>query len=146
MEKYYVYHHELVAFSCFFRVTFIVLSLLQLTRIFFFIVDPGKVTAEYYNNLTLFDVQTLLDRPDFKQQMPTETGGPDNMVSVSNLDDNSSYKLAAYFVTPITGNYTFAVSCDNKCNVYFNHGPNVNRTNHKIIKLASHTTRFTFNE
>ena len=91
-------------------------------------------------------MQSLLDGAEIEQQMPTKTGALDNMVSASNLDDYFGYKLAAYFVAPITGNYIFTVSYDNMCSVYFNHGPKVNRINHKIIKLTSHTPRFTFNK
>ena len=63
-----------------------------------------------------------------------QTGALDNMVSAKDLDDKFVYKLAAYFVAPMTGSYIFTASCDNKCNVYFKHGPNVKRTNHKITK------------
>ena len=94
----------------------------------------------------MLDVQSLLDRADSKKQVPTKTGALDNMVSAKNLDENFGYKLAAYFVAPMTGNYTFTVSCDNKCNVYFKHGPKVNRTNYKIIELKSWTFRFKFDQ
>ena len=97
-------------------------------------VDPGKVAAEYYSNITPSDVQEVLDNADSKQQMPTETGALDNILSAKDLDDKFGYKLAAYFVALMTGSYIFTASCDNKCNVYFKHGPNVNRTNHKITK------------
>ena len=91
----------------------------DLQELFSFIVDPGNVTAEYYSNIASLDVQSLLDRADFKQQVPTKTGALDNMVSARNLDNKFGYKLAAYFVAPMTGNYIFTVSCDDKCNVYF---------------------------
>ena len=118
----------------------------DLQELFSFNVGPGKVTAEYYSNITSFDVQSLLDRADFKQQVPTETGSLDNMVSARNLDDKFGYKLAAYFVAPMTGIYIFTASCDDKCNVYLKHGPNVNRANHKIIELTSWTPRFKFDK
>ena len=78
--------------------------------------------------------------------MPTETGALDHMVSAKDLDDEFGYKVAADFVAPMTGSYIFTASCDNKCNVYFKHGPKVNRTNHKIIELTSWTRRFEFDK
>ena len=108
--------------------------------------DPGKVTAEYYGEMTSFVVQSLLDRTDFKQKNPTQTGTLDNMVSAKNVDNNFGYRLAAYFVAPMSGNHIFTVSCDAKCNVYFKHGPNIDRTNYKIIELTSWTSRFQFDK
>ena len=135
-----------LSFLAFFELPISFFLCFHLQELFSFNVDLGNVTAEYYSKIPSFDVQSLLDRTDSKQQLPTKTGALDNMVSARNLDDNFGYKLAAYFIAPMTGNYIFTVSCDNKCNVYFKHGPNVNRANHKIIELTSWTPRFKFDK
>ena len=96
--------------------------------------------------MTSFDVQSLLDRADLKKKKPTKTGILDNMVSGKNVNNSNGYRLASYFVAPMTGNHAFAVSCNRTCNVYFRHGPNIDRKNHKIIELKSPTSRFQFDK
>ena len=96
--------------------------------------------------MTLFDVQSLFDRADFKQKQPTQTGTLYNMVFGKDMDNNYGYRLAAYFVAPMSGNHIFTVPCNAKCNVYFKHGPNIDRTNYKIIELTSWTSRFLFDQ
>ena len=96
--------------------------------------------------MTSFVVQSLLDRTYFKQKDPIQTGTLDNMLSAKNLDDNFGYRLAAYFIAPMSGNHIFTVSCDEKCNVYFKHGPTIDRTKYKIIELTSWTSRFQFDK
>ena len=109
-------------------------------------IDLGKVTAEFYTSVAPVVVQTLLDRADFKQKDPIQTGELDNMVSASYYDKNIGYRMAGFFVVPMSGNHIFTVACDDKCNVYFNHGPKVNRTNYKIIEVKSWTSRFMFDK
>ena len=96
--------------------------------------------------MTSLDVQGLLDRADFKQKEPTKTGILDNMVSGKNVSSTNGYRLAAYFVAPMSGNHIFTVSCNAACNVYFKHGPNIDRTNYKIMELMSSTSRFQFDK
>ena len=108
--------------------------------------DLGKVRAEFYSSVTPVVVQTLLDRADFKQKDSIQTGVLDNMVSAMYYYKNIGYRMTGFFVAPMSGNHIFTVSCDDKCNVYFNHGPNVNRTNYKIIEVTSWTSRFTFDK
>ena len=96
--------------------------------------------------MTSFVVRSLLDRTDFKQKDPTQTGTLDNVLSAKNVDDNFGYRLAAYFIAPMSGTHIFTVSCDAKCNVYFKHGPTIDRTNYKIIELTSWTSRFQFDK
>ena len=94
--------------------------------------------------MTSFVVQSLLDRTDFKQKNPTQTGRLDNMVVAKNVNDNFGCRLAACFVAPMIGNHIFTVPCNAKCNVYFKHGPNIDYTKYKIIELTSWTSRFQF--
>ena len=68
------------------------------------------------------------------------------MISAKNVDDNFAYRLAEYFVAPMSGYHIFTVSCYAKCNIYFKHGPNIDRTNYKIIELTSWTSRFQFDK
>ena len=96
--------------------------------------------------MTSFVAQSVLNRTDFKQKDPTQTGTLDNMVSAKNVDDNFGYRLAACFIAPMSGNHIFTVSCDAKCNVYFKHGPTIDFTNYKIIELTSWTSRFQFDK
>ena len=87
--------------------------------------------------MTSFVVPSLLDGTDFKQRDPTRTGSLDNMVSAGFVDDNFGYRLATYFMSPMSGNHIFTVSCDARCNVYFKHGPTTDRKTYKIIELTS---------
>ena len=43
--------------------------------------------------------------------------------------------MAGFFVALMSGNNIFTVACGENCKVYFNHGPNINHTNSKIIEL-----------
>ena len=89
----------------------------------------------------------MLDGTYFEQENPTETGALDNMVSANyvGLPYNVAYRMARFFVAPMSGNHIFTVACDDKCTVYFNHGPSITRTNYKIIELNRYTTRLRFN-
>ena len=69
-----------------------------------------------------------------------------NMVFGKDMDKNFGYRLAAYFVAPMSGNHSFTVSCNAKCNLYFKHGPNIDRTNYEVIELTSWTSRFLFDK
>ena len=69
-----------------------------------------------------------------------------NMVFGKDMDKNFGYRLAAYFVAPMSGNHIFTVSCNAKCNLYFKHGPNIDRTNYEVIELTSWTSRFLFDK
>ena len=109
-------------------------------------IDLGKVTAEFYTSVAPVVVQTLLDRADFKQKDPIQTGELDNMVSASYYDKNIGYRMAGFFVAPMSGNNIFTVACGENCKVYFNHGPNVNHTNSKIIEFKKITCRFKFDQ
>ena len=109
-------------------------------------IDLGKVNAEFYSRVTPADVQSLLNRVDFKENKPTQNGTLDNMVSANDIDNNFGYSLAAYFIAPMSGYHIFTVSCDATCTVYFNHAPNTNRTNYRIIELKSWTSRFEFDK
>ena len=75
-------------------------------------IDLGKVTAEFYTSVAPVVVQTLLDRADFKQKDPIQTGKLDNMVSASYYDKNIGYRMAGFFIAPMSGNHIFTVPCD----------------------------------
>ena len=90
----------------------------------------------------------LSEGTNFELKDPTQTGALDNMVSASYNGslENIAYRMTGFFVAPMSGNHIFTVACYFWCRVYFNHGPNVNRTNHKIIELNKYTHRLRFNQ
>ena len=95
----------------------------------------------------------MLDGTYFEQKDPTKTEVLDNMVSANYVDFgyNIAYRMARFFVSAMSGNYIFTVSCDDMCTVYtvswdgictvyFNHGiDNIRRTKYKIIELKNAT-------
>lgn len=106
--------------------------------------DPGKVTAEVYITSSSVEIETLLDMVAFKRNNANQKGKLDNMASAVYALRNIGYRMEAYFVAPMSGNHVFTVSCKSKCNVYFNHGPSLNRTDYRIIEMSSATSRFKF--
>ena len=113
---------------------------------FFRIAEPGKVAAEFYGNNSNAELQMLLAGTDLELKDPTQTGTLDNMVSGNNPDIYGVYRMAAFFVAPMSGNHIFTAACDYSCKVYFNHGPNISRKNYKIIELNRYTNRLWFNQ
>ena len=59
----------------------------------------------------------MLDGTYFEQENPTKTGALDNMVSANyvGLPYNVAYRMAGFFVAPMSGNHIFTVACDDKC-------------------------------
>ena len=116
--------------------------------LFFRNTELGKVAVEFYGKSSDAEMQMLLEGTDFELKDPTQTGALDNMVSAHYLDfyGNFIYRMAGFFVAPISGNHIFTVACHYWCRVYFDHGPNVNRTSHKIIELNKYTHRLRFNQ
>ena len=88
----------------------------------------------------------FLEGTDLELKDPTQTGSLDNMVSANYgyFYGDFAYRMTGFFVAPMSGNHTFTVACHNWCKVYFNHGPNVNRTNYETIEVTSWTSRFMF--
>ena len=93
-------------------------------------------------------MQILLDGTYFEQKDPTKTGALDNMVSANYVDFgyNIAYRMAAFFVAPMSGNHIFTVACNDMCTIYFNHGPDISRTNYKITELKNATSRLKFDQ
>ena len=54
----------------------------------------------------------MLDGTYFEQENPTETGALDNMVSANyvGLPYNVAYRMAGFFVAPMSGNHIFTVA------------------------------------
>ena len=114
--------------------------------IFFLNIESGKVSAEYYGNIAFMKVEDLRDRADFELKDPTQIGVLDNMVSAIYNVLRYGYRMAGFFVAPMSGNNIFTVACGENCKVYFSHGPNINHTNSKIIELKKITCRFKFDQ
>ena len=106
------------------------------------------MAAELYSDITSVEVQTLLNGTYFQQKDPSETGALDNMVSANYVDFgyNIAYRMAGFFVAAMSGNHIFVASCDDMCTVYFNHSPEISRTNYKIIEVKNATYRLKFDQ